>query len=291
VSESSALRFLRAAQHADGAWGYRPGGVPVVEPAAFALLALAGDPESAAAHRLGLDALAAQQRGDGGFGAFPGDTQASWMTGLAALALRGRPEAERALDWLVNVHRLQPRFSGDPEPLRRVAGFDPFQRGWPWALGDATWTEPTAVAVAALAAGGRRDTPEVAAGVAFLLDRACPDGGWNVGNPLSVGKPMRSEVPFTGQTLLALRAAGIPTSEPKIAAGLAFLRARLPDLVTPYSISWAHLALATWGASLPDRPALAPLQSPDGSYDGNVHATALALLAARPPANLPWSPP
>src|SRR5439155_1624043 len=77
-----------------------------------------------------------------------------------------------------------------------------------WAPGDATWTEPTAIAVLALAAGGRRDTTEVRDGVEFLLDRAGPDGGWNIGNPFMLGKPMRSEVTFTGQTLLALRAAG-----------------------------------------------------------------------------------
>jgi hypothetical protein len=271
--------FLIAAQRPEGAWGYRPGGMAFVEPTAWALLALRGGPDVAAAVRRGQDWLAGQQRPDGAFGAFPADSLPSWMSGLAALALRGRPEGEHALDWLIRLQRSIPLFTGDPEPLRRTAGIDGRKRGWPWAPGDATWTEPTAIAVLALAAGGRRDAPEVRDGIEFLFDRAGPDGGWNLGNPFMLGKPMRSEVPFTGQALLALRAAGVEAGQPRVSAALAFLRERLPGLVSPHSLAWARLALPLWDGPRPDAPALAPLQRADGSFEGNILMTALALVA------------
>src|SRR5256885_2192134 len=97
-------------------------------------------------------------------------------------------------------------------PSRQIASLP----GCPdWPPGDATWTGPAAIAGLARAGGGRRDATEVRDGVEFLLDRAGPDGGWNIGNPFMLGKPMRSEVPFTGQALLALRAAGAGPGEPK----------------------------------------------------------------------------
>src|SRR5581483_10486046 len=113
VDLPGAVSFLIAAQRADGGWGYRPGGMAVVEPTAFALLALRGLAAGRESYRRGQEWLAAQQRPDGAFGAFPGDSLPSWMTAPAALALRGSPESERALDWLVQIHQRQPVFNGD----------------------------------------------------------------------------------------------------------------------------------------------------------------------------------
>ncbi|MCL6568455.1 MAG: terpene cyclase/mutase family protein, partial [Meiothermus silvanus] len=199
LDRAAAEAFLCAAQRPDGAWGYRPDGMAFVEPTALAVIALRARPETAPVRARALDWLERLQQVDGGLPAFVGDDQASWMTALAALALVGRPAGERALDWLVRLHQAQPVFRGDVERLRWAAGIDGRQRGWPWVSGDATWVEPTAWAVLALAVGGRREAPETRAGVDFLLDRAGPDGGWNIGNPYMLNKPMQSEVPFTAK--------------------------------------------------------------------------------------------
>jgi hypothetical protein len=82
--------------------------------------------------------------------------------------------------------------------------------------------------------------------------------------------------------LMALGAAGLPATQPAVAAGLRYLRTRLAGDVSTASLAWALLALKSFAAGAPDVPRtadrLARLQADDGGFRDNPFETALAVL-------------
>ncbi|MCI0624895.1 MAG: hypothetical protein L0387_25185, partial [Acidobacteria bacterium] len=116
-------------------------------------------------------------------------------------------------------------------------------------------------------------------GVEMLLDRACPNGGWNAGNGVVYGQPMTPHLDATALALLAL------VSEPAnklVAASLDWLRQRSQTCFAPWSLSWAILALDAYG--LPTAPLLkrlADIPEPDQIQDcATLAVAALALDCA-----------
>ena len=83
----------------------------------------------------------------------------------------------------------------------------PTEYGWPWISGSARWVIPTAFFVTAMkqftvCIRYQASEERIHLGVEMLLDRACVDGGWNSGNSVVYGVPLRPHVEATAIALL-----------------------------------------------------------------------------------------
>lgn len=243
-----ASRELAGLARPAGAWAYRRGGSPSVEPTALAALALLArtpenPPPAAAAAAAWL--LSAQQP-DGSLGLSPSQPTLGWTTPLAVLlwhALRSDDApARRACDWLLaQKGQTLPR-SEDPG---NVAGHDTTLVGWPWVVDTHSWLEPTALAVLALGVAGRAGHPRVTEGLRLIRNRAVEGGGWNYGNRAVFGRPLRAQPGPTGLALIAL--AALDRRTPEVDHAIAYLEATLPGVRAPLSLGWGLLGLRAWG--------------------------------------------
>ena len=130
----------------------------------------------------------------------------------------------------------------------RHVRFDSDKFGWPWFPDTVSWVVPTAFSILALnqlpcSCGGLEKVPfRVERGVEMLLDRACPDGGWNAGNGVVYGTALAPHPDDTAIALLALSDRG---QHPIVQSGVQYLERLAPTLTAPWSLSWAILALAS----------------------------------------------
>lgn len=206
------------------------------------------------------------------FGAAPGTLAPS----LDAL-LRCRPvEAS----WLV---RLKFRFSD------RQVRFDPTKYGWPWVPDTVSWVVPTSMALIALERAkklglihGGELWNRLNLGAEMLLDRACLEGGWNAGNGVVYGVPMRPHIDATALALAALR---FHYHLPTVHSSLTWMLNRI-DCPSAYSLAWVILAASAyrdvrsdvWPALAIARDRLAVLVE-DPSAVEDTSTIALAALA------------
>ncbi|MEW5721402.1 MAG: prenyltransferase/squalene oxidase repeat-containing protein, partial [Chloroflexota bacterium] len=265
----NATEFLLRAQNADGGWGYRERGMSYVEPTAAVLLALT-DLNACARGR---DFLLSLQHADGGWGIAAMDSESGWMTAWAVRALADFPQARdavaRGAQWLLAAEGMRVT---DPD-ARRIAQemykIDSALRGWAWQPGDAAWVHPTALAMLALVAAGERAHARVREGVEYLSDRACPDGGWNIGNPWMLGKKIPATIQDTVVALLALRAANVSSDAWQVTKAIEYLRHAVAHARTSAELAWGIYGLRDWRADIGDALArLNALQSADGSWSG-----------------------
>lgn len=285
INLSRAIDFLLASQAESGGWGYLVGHAPAVEPSAAALLALQAEPAARPAVERAVTWLRQAQNPDGGWGFAPGDEESNWHTAWAVLALRRLPSAQdlarRGLDWLAAVPTSQT--SGDDFRNRSQAPppGDPARLAWPWLPGEATWVEPTSLAVLALADASSLPLVQarLQAALAYFEARRCPGGGWNVGNPVMFDSALPPRAHQTAWALLALQRLSPAAIRPE---DLQALRREMRREDTPLALAWGLLALTALGES--DQTALSrlgQLQSPQGDWQGNPYQTAVAVLAAR----------
>jgi hypothetical protein len=277
---SRALDFLSAAQSDTGGWGYKPGGMPYVEPTAAVILALSSDARAAPQVQRARTWLRRLQRADGGWGIAALDDASGWMTGWAVWALAGveTDAAQRGMDWLLRTAGLRVADPQQIEGIQRVLKIDPTITGWPWQPGDSGWIFPTALALLALHANSAsiREHPRAREAVRYLLDRAIPAGGWNIGNPFMVTGSLPPTVENTALTLLALGALGIDSEV--VAQAEAWLTQRE---FTSTAFEWAWRAWYWKQRQLDTRDAaraLVDMQRNDGSWDGNPFVTAIVIL-------------
>jgi hypothetical protein len=80
----------------------------------------------------------------------------------------------------------------------------------------------------------------------MLLDRACPQGGWNAGNSEVFGVELDPHPDFTAMAVLALRHSA-HGREGIVQRSLDYLAARLSTSLSPYSLAWALIALSAYG--------------------------------------------
>jgi hypothetical protein len=124
--------------------------------------------------------------------------------------------------------------------------FDPEKYGWPWFPETLSWVVPTSFAILALNqvpcpcgdfgyAAGR-----VKLGVEMLIDRACPDGGWNAGNSIVYGAPLSPHVDDTAVALLAL---WDRKGDPLVQRSVHWLERSIQGVTSPWSLCWAILGL------------------------------------------------
>jgi hypothetical protein len=225
------------------------------------------------------------QRPDGSWGSFTADDEASGLTGLAVLTVNTlgmfADAASHAVDWLLDTKGREAswiwkwKFRTADTRVR----FDPEKFGWPWEPSTCSWVVPTAFALLAL----KQSFPccrtgkvayRVERGVEMLLDRACPNGGWNAGNGVVYGAPMTPHVDATSIALLALR------SEPRhelIDRSLAWLEHQSSSYLAPWSLAWSILALDAYDMLVaPLQQRLATLTEP-GEVDDTATLAAAAL--------------
>ncbi len=193
--------------------------------------------------------LAKIQREGGSVPATPGESAPGWTTPHAMLAWQklgsyDKPR-ELATGWLLRV-------AGKRIPINQevdhVLGHDPSLIGWPWVVGTHSWLEPTAMSLLALRGEGLIDHPRARAGLAVLVDRAIPAGGWNYGNKCVFGQVLRSQPGPTGLALLAM-ARGAPGDGRVVGPAIDYLRRTLPTIRAAASLGWGVLGLRAHNAA------------------------------------------
>jgi len=266
-----------AAQNPDGGWGYR-GGSSWTEPAAYALLALDGEPDSGPACERARRFLAANQRSDGGFAPRRSVEESTWVTALAMLAggVNGGA-ARRAVEWLVTesgeestfIHRLR-AWMNNTRPEAMEEGLP----GWSWYPGTAAWVVPTSLTILALERIERRYPDarirrRIDQGRQFLLAHACEDGGWNHGSTNALGFQAVSYPETTGIALLALHG----TEAPRVAKSIAKGEEHFRNCRSLEGLSWLQLGLMAQGRPAPTVP--------EDVRGHTLMDKALAILASR----------
>ena len=286
-----AAEFLVRSQNADGGWGYRVGGMSYVEPTAAVLLALERYGDRSLPNARGRDFLLSLQHADGGWGIGAIDAESGWMTAWAVMALATLPDTQaaikRGVGWLLATEGTRVTDPAAREQIRQSFQMDSALRGWPWQSRDGAWVHPTALALLALVAAGERDHARVQNGVEYLLDRAVSSGGWNVGNPQMLAKPIPATIQDTAIALCALDAVAPKggfsrktTADSQIAKAIQFLQTVIAQAKTPAALAWGIYALRVWNVQVEDALVrLNGLQSADGSWQANPFITAIVMLA------------
>lgn len=236
--------------------------------------------------------LRSQQR-SGAWSALPDSgPENCFHTALALLALRasttGREmplPAARAFAWLDSIAGVEDHWlwKWKFRYFDRQVRFDPTKTGWPWVEGTVSWVAPTAMVILAHRAWAR-EAPRLSKAVQMILDRACPQGGWNAGNSEVFGVALDPHPDFTAMALLALQGRVEP-SQPMITRSLDYLVLRLKDSQSLYSLGWGALALGVWRHRECDGM-LARLRRQLVSIDPasvSARPLAMAILAYDPP--------
>ena len=246
---SSLAETLRSRQMKSGGWAYFDSVQESLEATCLAELALASERQanSSAAIRFLLKA----QLSDGGWPAFLGDSDGSWTTALALCALNATGDfaaaREKALSWMYAERGQEGhwfwRWKFKTADLN--VRFDPDKYGWPWISGSASWVIPTAFSVIAIkqfTVCNRSEESEkrIHCGVEMLLDRACVAGGWNSGNSVVYGVPLRPHVEATAIALLALQD---ERRTKMIQKSLSWLRQNAASIDSASSLAWCIISL------------------------------------------------
>lgn len=256
--------LLRRAQNADGGWGYRPELPSTTEPTAWSVLALqALEGPSGKTLASATDWLQRAQMTTGAWPTGSGKEPGCWVSALACLALislkgPSQDAVVRGASWLNETWpaegNLLWRLRNLQQKADSVARQDHSLRGWGWTPNTASWVEPTAYALILLQNIPTRDRHSQAAkriqlGEKMLYDRACPGGGWNVGNPLVYGVPGVARISPTVWALLALRNRKDRAANLE---GVDWLHQRYQSLRSPASLALAHLCLKVYGRAAED---------------------------------------
>ena len=284
---SSLAETLRSRQMKSGGWAYFDSVQESLEATCLAELALA--PERQANSSAAIRFLLKAQLSDGGWPAFLGDSEGSWTTALALCTLNSTGDftaaREKAFRWLYAERGREGhwfwrwKFKTSDRNVR----FDPDKYGWPWVTGSASWVIPTAFSIIAIeqfTVCNRSEESEkrIHLGVEMLLDRECVDGGWNSGNSLVYGVPLRPHVEATAIALLALQ------DEQRIEMvqkSLSWLRQNAASVDSVSSLAWCILTLFVYQESVePLKNRLATIMG-DGREVRNNATLATALLALK----------
>jgi hypothetical protein len=290
------LPYLRAVQNEDGGWGFLRDTESRVEPSAWALLALhefasqgpSGPDESIAR---GFGYLERTQLPDGSWPAAPGQEKGSWTTAPACWALlaqgeRAQRSLDRGLSWLLQTTpgdaslwwRLMRRLTAK----RSVSAQSDELYGWSWTPATASWVEPTAYALIVLRCASEKllsgdARKRISIAQKMLLDRMCPGGGWNCGNPMIYGVPGEPQVIPTVWALLALREDSGTTEYKK---SLDWLEANRNKVQSLASLALTKIGLDALGRSDPKLGDFLAERFCDNEISvTNVSAVAWAMLA------------
>ncbi len=220
-----------------------------------------------------------------------------WATGWAALAWqisattaasanhvdssdrRGfSASARRAIDWLLAT-------KGTAQRRNAIMGHDTTLQAWPWVEETHSWIEPTAISLLALKATGHANHPRSREAVRLLLDRMLPDGGWNQGNKIVMGRTLRPQLQPTGLALAALAGEEAPEA---VSRSMRYLNQAIAQPVSTASLSYALIGMAAHGPlPLHASRRLEACVTDTLAHDAAPYPLALAALAALGP-RCPW---
>jgi len=131
----------------------------------------------------------------------------------------------------------------------RQVRLDPTKFGWPWISNTMSWVEPTSMVLIALERAKNLTVIHddqlwyrLNLGTDMLLDRACPDGGWNAGNGIVYGAPLR---PHLDATALALAALRFHYHLPTVNSSLTWMLSQI-DCPSAYSLAWLILSATAY---------------------------------------------
>src|SRR6202142_4084776 len=249
-AEASVIeKTLRQRQLPSGGWSFFSSEQASLEATCLAGLALGSASGGNAVSTVRF--LKKSQLSDGGWPAFQGDSEGAWTTALALCALTVLNEisdaSNRALRWLLEARGIEGRWfwRWKFKTSDRNVQFDPDKYGWPWISGSVSWVIPTAFSVIAIkqfTVCNRSEASEkrIHLGVEMLLDRACIDGGWNSGNSVVYGVPLRPHVEATAIALLALQD---EQRTEMIQKSLSWLRQNAAIVDSVSSLAWCILSL------------------------------------------------
>lgn len=283
---TNALDFLIASQHESGGWGFHTDYKPALEPTAAVLLSLSGVEKARQSFDRGLGWLLEAQNPDGGWGYTLGDTESTWLTAWAVLTLGKVGKKDEPFHngkaWLLGERTFQQEASEQVEAVfGPEAARGPASQSWPWLPGEATWVEPTAFSLLALAqaelSGDER--VRIEAGLAYLQERRCPGGGWSVGDPIMFSQSLPARVQQTACVALAFSAYSPELIHPE---DLQRLGEGMQQEGGAMALSWGLLAFRSLGKlDLALMEKLDHLQLQDGSWGSNPYLTAITVMAKR----------
>jgi hypothetical protein len=259
---------------------------PAIEPTCYSALALGSAPVGDI--KRAQDFLLRTQNPNGSWPVFPGDDQeGGWVTSLAVMSLfdlvPAIPARLKGLHWLMSCVGREGNWfwKWKFRTADRHVRFDPEKFGWPWFPDTVSWVVPTAFAILALSqlpctCDGFEEVPfRVERGIEMLLDRACPQGGWNAGNGVVYGSAV---APHPDDTATALLALTDRKEDPIVQSGVQYLESIASRLTAPWSLAWAILALAAYGRPV-DGLQRSLITLPDLSTVENTGTLALVSLA------------
>jgi hypothetical protein len=252
VAVQSLRALLAQKQLSSGGWAaLSPSSQTALEPTALACIALGRAFTSV--HNRATAFLSGIQNPNGSWPVFPGDDQeGAWVTALVLIALHDK-------------------FKAIPERLK----------GFSWVPHTNSWVVPTAFSILALnqrpcACGLDAGPSRVALGIAMLLDRACPGGGWNAGNGVVYGVAL---APHPDDTAIALLALSGQRQQPVVRTSVDWLERVAPTLSAPWSLAWSILALAAHGCPVEFLvQSLSSFSDPDQIEDNSTLAAACLAL-------------
>lgn len=286
ISRISLLtEVLRSRQMYSGGWAYR-GSQESIEATCLAALALMPETKTRGA---AIGFLLGSQLRDGSWPAFKGDSEGSWATALAICTLNMTgdfvAQRDKGARWLITNRGREARWlwRWKFKTVDRAVRFDPDKYGWPWSADTASWVIPTAFSLVALkqfTACNRSEASEnrIILGVKMLLDRECLGGGWNAGNSMVYGNPLRPHVEATAIALLALQ------DEPQSAGirdALDWLTTRAAALRSAESLAWIILSLFVYRQPIETLKDALALTSAESIDNQNTATLATALLALK----------
>ena len=112
----------------------------------------------------------------------------------------------------------------------------------------------------------------------MLLDRACVDGGWNSGNSVVYGVPLRPHVEATAVALLALQ--GEQRTE-MVQKSLSWLRQNAASVYSVSSLAWCILSLFVYQEPIGGLKTRLATVIGDGCDIRNNATLATAILALK----------
>lgn len=231
--------------------------------------------------------LLSEQRADGAWSGCAAGPPNAFVTALALITLRrtsgDMPAARRGLRWLDQTpgHENHWLWKWKFRYFDRQVRFDPSKAGWPWVPGTVSWVAPTALGLLACSAWNHR-SPRIASGVAMLLDRACPSGGWNAGNAIVFGVELDPHPDFTAMALLALRDPALKELR-EVSGGLDYLARRITVVRSAYTLAWATMALHAHGHPAANLATSLLRSRPSPWMAESTQALALSALALEDP--------
>ena len=250
------IQELHRRELPDGGWSFSGSSQMSLETTCLASFSVLAEQPSSAPHVVW--PLLHAQLSDGSWPSFVGDGEPSWTTALAICVLNSANDSsgarERGQSWLLKTKGREGGWfwRWKFKLADRAVRFDPDRYGWPWLSGSASWVIPTAFSVIAIkqfTACSRTEVSErrIRLGVEMLLDRTCVEGGWNSGNSVVYGVPLRPHVEATAIALLALQD---ERRTETIQRSLAWLKQQATVINSGSSLAWCILSLFVYQESV-----------------------------------------